>query len=125
MFSFPEILYSKAIHADLDPEDDHVPIPHRIEEFYQRMGDGENWKQIGMFMVTNMGGCLCDVGQLEYKLSFLAFQILYLCFLEVLCLILGKPEQSLKPYSTFNNFPPGIFPASFHHKPVLVGSHKP
>ena len=45
----------------LDPEDDHVPIPHRIEEFYQRMGDGENWKQIGMFMVTNMGGCLCDV----------------------------------------------------------------
>ena len=54
----------------LDPEDDHVPIPHRIEEFYQRIwmgGWGEletNWdvysyKHGGMFM-----GC----GQLEYKL---------------------------------------------------------
>lgn len=55
-------------------------------------------------------------GQLEYKLSLFGFPNTVLP--EVLCLILGKPEQTLKPYSTFNNFPPGLVPANFHHKPV-------
>ena len=74
--------------------------------------DVYSYKHGGMFM-----GC----GQLEYKLiklSLFGFPNTVLVLPEVLCLILGKPEQSLKPYSTFNNFPPGIFPASFHHKPV-------
>ena len=72
--------------------------------------DVYSYKHGGMFM-----GC----GQLEYKLIKLSlFGFPNTVLPEVLCLILGKPEQTLKPYSTFNNFPPGIFPASFHHKPV-------